>query len=85
MAQGIGPVRSASEVLLMWEHVTDGETLQSASVRTAVFLSKVHDVPADVMEALDALVTGFCASGAAIHAVVRHLRDLERLERMTGP
>lgn len=85
MAHRIGPVRSASEVLSMWELVSDAESLQVAALRTAVFLSRVHDVPSDVMESLDTLVSGYCCSGAAIHAVVRHLRDLDRLERMTGP
>lgn len=76
--------RTVSEILELWDQAFDLEALQRCTLQTTVYLARIHDVPHDIVEALDA-VLGICGpSMPAVHSVVRYLRELEGLERLAG-
>ncbi|HRK20651.1 MAG TPA: hypothetical protein PLX06_02520 [Fimbriimonadaceae bacterium] len=68
-----------------WERATNDRKVEAAAAQTAAVLSRVHDVPADVLEALDSLLSGdWEGQGRAIYTVVGYLRNLQDLDRLAG-
>ena len=85
MTRILGSARTVSEILEMWEQALDMDAVQRCTLQTTVYLARIHDVPDDIVEALDAVV-GICGpSMPALHKVVRYLRELEGLARLAGP
>lgn len=64
-----------------WENVRSTGDMMTAAVQTAAALSRVHDVPQEVLMALDLIMgDGYESHGRAIYKVVSYLRSLEALE-----
>lgn len=73
------------QLLRTWERArTDGH-VDAAAARTATALARVHDVPSQILESLDTLLSGTWEGQAtAIYDVVAYLRQLEQLDRIAG-
>ena len=77
--------KKLKELLKDWSEVKNYQT-RTLSLRTSVYLARVNDVPAPVMEALDRMLSCDCDNSATtIQTVVRYLRDLRQLDRLAFP
>lgn len=73
-------------LLRLWERVEKDSDVEKAASRTAAMLSRVHDVPSEIIDSLDKLLSYESEGmGQAIFAVVAYLRRLEEMDRLGLP
>ncbi len=67
----------ASELVAKWESLRDDRDLQTLAAQTAIALSKMPDVPEDVLNCLDELLGDeYESNGSSTYQVMRYLRSL---------
>jgi hypothetical protein len=86
MIMGKSKAYSSQEIAALirkWERVGDESGLLKVAVQTAAFLSRVNDVPCEVLNSLDRLMAPMWRGhGNALYVVVKYLRDLEQIDAL---
>lgn len=68
-----------------WERVKSAHAMMATAVQTAAVLSRVNDVPTEVLDALDVIMSSsYEQHGISIYRIVQYLRGLQDLERLTS-
>lgn len=79
---------SPRSLIRIWERVRRSGQIEDAAAKTAAALARVHDVPSEILDALDELLgSDYEGQGKAIYTVVSYLRRLDELDRLglSGP
>ncbi len=74
---------SVADLIRQWERVGNGDHLIHAAMNTAVYLSRLNDVPSGVLKALDEVTNGcWERQGTAVFIIVSYLRSLRVVEKV---
>lgn len=75
--------RTVASLIRDWEREKSYNEVGNLVVKTAALLSRVNDVPANVLHALDNVLSyDVVVSASSIYQVVHYLRELQNLDNL---
>ncbi len=78
--------RTVASLIRDWEREKSYNEVGNLVVKTATLLSRVNDVPANVLHALDNVLSyDVVVSASSIYKVLHYLRELQNLDKLMNP